>query len=66
MKFQITARYGRRRTSYHTFTVEAANARQALLVAAEAIPDEIADEIDLVELRIAVDPDARRYVEGPA
>ncbi len=62
MTFQITVRYGGRYQRYHTFTVDAADARQALEEAARAIPDEVAAEADLVELRVAVDPDKRQYL----
>ncbi|MDH3269797.1 MAG: hypothetical protein OEN56_00600 [Gemmatimonadota bacterium] len=62
MRFQITVRYGGARQSYHTFLVEAADAAAALRQAAEDMPSEIAVEADLVELRIAVDPDARTYL----
>lgn len=60
--FQITVRYGSAPLRYHTFTVEAAEATAALAAAAAEIPPEIGDTADLVELRIAVDPNARRYL----
>ena len=63
MNFSITVRYGGRRQRYHTFRVEAENARAALVAAADGIPDEIAPEADLIELRVAVDPDDRAYIE---
>lgn len=63
MNFSITVRYGGRRQRYHTFLVEADDARAALALAAEQIPDEIAPEADLVELRVAIDPDDRTYAE---
>ncbi len=62
MNFQITVRYGGSRHHYHTYVVEAPDARQALRLAAESMPDEVAAEADLVELRIAVDPENRAYV----
>jgi hypothetical protein len=62
MTFQITVRYGGRYQRYHTFTVEAVDARAALEEAARALPDEVAAEADLVELRVAVDPDQRHYL----
>lgn len=65
MAYQITVRYGGRRQRYHTFTVEAADVREALAEAARQMPDEIVAEADLVELRVAVDPDARVYLEEP-
>ena len=64
MDFQITVRHGGSRHRYHTFVVEAADAREALREAAERMPPEVAADADLVELRVAVDPDARAYVEG--
>ena len=63
MHFDITVRYGSRRQRYHTYKVEAGDAREALEAAAAALPAEIAPEADLVELRVAVDPDARAYLE---
>ena len=62
MQFQITVRYGGRHQRYHTFTVEADDARQALTVGAAEIPDEIAPQADLVELRIFVDPEKRPFM----
>jgi hypothetical protein len=63
MNFQVTARYGGRYQRYHTFVVDAVDAKAALLSAADELPPEIAPEIDLVELRVAVDPDKRGYTE---
>ncbi len=62
MRFQVTVRYGGRSQRYHTYVVEAGDARAALRVAAEQLPTEIAPEADLVELRIAVDPEKRAYL----
>ena len=62
MTFQITVRYGVRHQRYHTYTVEAADAREALDRAARAMPDEVVAEADLVEVRVAVDPERREYV----
>lgn len=62
MRFQITVRYGGRRQRYHTFVVEAPDASEALRTAADDMPDEIAPEADLVELRVAVDPEERTYL----
>lgn len=63
MAFQVTVRYGTRYQRYHTYRVEAGNLVSALRAAAEALPEEIADEADLVEIRPAPDPDSREYVE---
>lgn len=62
MRYQITVRYGGARQRYHTFALEAGDAAAALRSAAEEMPEEIAQDADLVELRIAVDPDDRVYV----
>ena len=62
MDFQITVRYGGRYQRYHTYQVSAADAREALEAAARAMPPEIAAEADLVEMRVAVDPDQRRFM----
>lgn len=63
MRYQITLRYGQRRQRYHTFTVDADDAAEALRAAADAVPTEVAAEVDLVELRTAVDPEERQYLE---
>ena len=66
MKYQITVRYGGGHQRYHTYVVEAEDARAALEVAAEQMPAEIGSAADLVELRVAVDPDKRAYLENDA
>jgi hypothetical protein len=65
MNFQVTARYGGRAQRYHTFNVDVLDAKAALLAAAHEIPDEIAPQVDLIEIRVAVDPDKRSYAEEP-
>ena len=62
MHYQITVRYGGRYQRYHTLVVEAADVAEALRGAADEMPAEIAAEADLVELRVAVDPEQRTYV----
>ena len=42
---------------------DADDAKAALKSAAKQLPLDIAPDVDLVELRIAVDPDARSYVD---
>lgn len=64
MTYQITVRYGDRRVRYHTYVVEAPDARAALREAADGLPEEIVDGADLVELRVAVEPEGRAYVGG--
>jgi hypothetical protein len=63
MKYQVTVRHGAQRQRYHTYVVEADDAGNALRVAAEQMPPEISVEADLVELRVAADPDERSYVD---
>lgn len=62
MRFQITVRYGGGRQRYHTFTVDADHAGSALHRAADEMPEEIALDANLVELRVAVDPEERAYL----
>ena len=63
MNFQVTARYGGKYQRYHTYLVDAPDAKAALQAAAAALPDEIAAQTDLIEMRVAVDPDERKYVD---
>jgi len=63
MQYQVTVRYGGSRQRYDTFVVEATDAAEALRAAAERMPPEIAPDADLVELRVAVDPERRSYLE---
>ncbi|MFC1661034.1 hypothetical protein ACFL3S_06215 [Gemmatimonadota bacterium] len=60
MRFQITARYGRGSKRYHTFQVDAPEAAAALRLAADRFPEEIVTAVDLVELRVAPDPEKDR------
>ena len=64
MRYQVTVRYGGRRQRYHTYAVDAEDAGAAMEVAAAQMPHEIRGEADLVELRAAVDPEARGYQLG--
>jgi hypothetical protein len=64
MNYQITVRYGGRSQRYHTYQVEAVDAAAALAEAAREMPSEIAPQADLVELRVAVDPEKRSYLGG--
>jgi hypothetical protein len=62
MHYQVTVRYGGGHQRYHTYVVEAPDASGALEAAAASMPPEISSEADLVELRIAVDPERRSYI----
>lgn len=62
MRFQVTVRYGTVRQRYHVLTLEAPEIASALESAAARLPDEVAREGTLVEVRPAVEPEARRYV----
>ncbi len=64
MNYQVTIRYGRKIQRYHSLTVEADDAVAALRWAADKIPAEITDEVDLVELREAPDFDKNINQEG--
>ena len=64
MNYQVTIRYGRKIQRYHSLTVEATDAVAALRWAADKIPAEITDEVDLVELREAPDFDKNINQEG--
>jgi hypothetical protein len=62
MQFQVTVRYGDGRQRYHLFTVEAPGIAAAMETAAGQLPDEVAREGTLVEIRPAVDPEDRSYL----
>lgn len=66
MDYQVTVRYGTERVRYHLDTVQAETLRDAMLAAAEALPDDVSDEADLVEIRPAVDQEARTYLGDEA
>jgi hypothetical protein len=59
MKFQITVRHGRKVQQYLSLAVDAPDAPAALRQAADEIPQEVAGDVDLVELREAPDFDKR-------
>lgn len=61
MEFRVTVRLGDR-YDYRTFTVQGDDAAEALRAAAAALSAEVAARADLVELRVAADPDGREYV----
>jgi hypothetical protein len=64
MHYQITVRYGGSRQRYHTLAIEAPDAPAALRATADQMPPEIAPDVDLVELRIAIDSEDRSYLGG--
>jgi hypothetical protein len=59
MLYQITVRYGGRRQRCHTYVVEGGDARDAPSAAADELPPDVAPDADLVEVRIAADPEGR-------
>jgi hypothetical protein len=60
--FQVTVRYGTERQRYHLQTVAAADLREAMRTAADGMPEDVAAEADLVEIRPAADTEARTYL----
>ncbi|NIP58964.1 MAG: hypothetical protein GWM92_11695 [Gemmatimonadetes bacterium] len=65
MDFRVTVRLGDR-YGYRTFRVQGADAAEALRAAADALSSDVAARADLVELRVAADPDEREYVGDDA
>jgi len=61
MTFQVTVRLGDR-YEYRTFTVEAGDVAVALRKAADALPPDVVESADLVEVRPAPEPEERRYL----
>jgi hypothetical protein len=59
VEYQVTVRYGSDRQRYHLFTLIAPGLVEALRAAARALPPEVADTADLVEIRPAVTAEAR-------
>lgn len=59
MRFQVTVRFGREQPRYHQCQVEAETLRDALVQAAASLPEEVAAEADLAEIRPWVDPEDR-------
>lgn len=66
MNFQVTIRYGKKVQQYLSLAVDAPHAPAALRQAADQIPQEIVDAVDLVELREAPDFDKRLEGEDPS
>lgn len=64
--YQITVRHGSPGKRYFMAQVSAADVREALRQASAAIPDAVAVDADLVEVRPAPDPEAERPFMGEA
>ena len=70
MDYQVTVRYGKTKKGYLSLTLAAQDLAAALRSAADAIPEEVVPEADLVELRVAPDfnktfPDPGDPPSGP-
>ncbi|MFH1766202.1 MAG: hypothetical protein ABIF09_18610 [Gemmatimonadota bacterium] len=57
MDYQVTIRYGKKSQRYLTLAITAPDVPSALRMAADGVPEEVASEVDLVELREAPDFD---------
>lgn len=62
MNYRVTVRYGGETLRYHLDQVQADDLREAMTAAARALPPEVVESADLVEIRPAVDPEARGYL----
>jgi hypothetical protein len=59
--YRVTIRFGAPRSQYHIADFMAASLREALRLAADAIPGAVADVADLAEIRVHTDPEQRAY-----
>jgi hypothetical protein len=57
MDYQVTVRYGKKTQRYLTLALSTPDVPSALRLAAEEIPEDLVEEVDLVELREAPDFD---------
>jgi hypothetical protein len=57
MDYQVTIRYGKKTQRYLTLALSTPDVPSALRLAADAIPEDLVGEVDLVELREAPDFD---------
>lgn len=64
MHYQVTVRYGTTRVSYHMDRVEGENLAEAMRTAAARLPPEVVEAGELVEIRPAIDPEEREYLDG--
>ena len=64
MQYQVTVRYGATRVRYHMDRVEGENLAEAMRTAAERLPAEVVEAGELVEIRPAIDPEEREYLDG--
>lgn len=63
MEFQLTIRFGGRRTRYHMETRAADSMAELLDRLPDGIPTDVLADADLMEIRPMVDPDRREYLE---
>jgi hypothetical protein len=59
--YRATIRFGGPRQQYHMMDLSANSLREAMRLAAEQYPESSAQDADLVEIRLQVDPDAREF-----
>ncbi len=63
MEFQLTIRHGGKSPRYHMATLPATSLAELLEALPRGIPEDVLGDADLVEIRPAVDPDRREYLE---
>lgn len=61
-RFTVTVRHGRGGYRYHTFEVEAVDLPAAMKAASNGLPDDVRDDADLVEIRLAPEGGDRPYL----
>lgn len=61
--YRVTVRYGDRVHRYHTLEIEAEDVAEALRRTADDLPPDVSRLADLVELRPAVRPEERAFME---
>lgn len=62
-RYRVTVRHGRP-ARYHVEDVQASSLPEALQVAAERMPEEVALDADLAEVRLGLDPEERQFGPG--
>jgi hypothetical protein len=58
--FRMTVRFGQPQR-YHVIDVDAGDLREAMRLAADGFPDDVAGTADLLEIRVQAEPDSREY-----